>query len=122
MVQDTDRLTKGFQLGTAISTILSAPINYSAVIYGFRYAQPGAEIGTITAEVLASTAGTLTGTIDVVTLESPSNLTQRDSVGERPVARLEAGQDLVGRVTTPTTGSIEASITYAYLPGRFVGA
>ena len=124
MVEDTDREVVGFQLGTIGGTILSAPINYSVLIYGIRYALPGAEVGTITAELRAATFGTITGTIDVVTLNTPNNPSIRDSVGERPFYRLEAGQQLVGVIVSPTgaTGSLEGALTYAYIPGKVKGA
>ena len=124
MVEDTDRQEVGFQLGTIVSTILSAPINLSALIYGVRYAMPGGEVGTVTAELRASTQGTITGTIDVVTLNNPNNPDERDYIGERPLYKVEAGQDVVGVVVSPTgaNASIDGALTYANVPGRQTGA
>jgi len=116
---DTDRRTKGFNIGgTVLGTILVAPYNYSAEIYGFRYALPNAT-ATVLVELTSQSAGTITATIDEVTL-TPAQPTVRDSVAERPLAVLEAGDALLGGVT-PSTGSVMGVIVYKFVPGRLKG-
>jgi hypothetical protein len=126
MGQYTDRQVQGFQLGPVIGTILYVPVNFSALIYSFRYVTGGVAgtvAATIVAEMRASTQGTITGTVDTVMLV-PGTPMERDSLGEAPLARVEGGQNLVGVVVFPTgaAGSIEGVLEYEYVPGRLAGA
>src|SRR5579875_4171847 len=75
---DTDRLTKGFNIGTVLGTILVAPYNYSAEIYGFRYANPNPLV-TVMAELTSQSSGTITATIDEVVL-TPGQPVARESL------------------------------------------
>src|SRR5579875_1817474 len=103
---DTDRLTKGFNIGTVLGTILVAPYNYSAEIYGFRYANPN-PLATVMAELTSQSAATIPATIDAVVL-TPGQPVVRDSLAERPLAVLQAGDALMGAAKVPTgsTGTI----------------
>jgi hypothetical protein len=118
---DTDRLTKGFNIGTVLGTILVAPYNYSAEIYGFRYANPN-PLATVMAELTSQSSGTITATIDEVVL-TPGQPVVRDSLAERPLAVLQAGDALMGAVIVPTgaAGSIMGVIVYKWVPGRLKG-
>lgn len=123
IVADTDRQEIGFTLGTLTSTIIGAPVNLSLLIYGIRYANPATASGTVTAQLTAfqpfPPPGMVVGTIDVVTL-TPNLPSVRDAVGERPLYRLQAGQFLLGVITSPGTigASLQGALTFAYIPGR----
>ncbi len=110
----------GFYLGTQLGTILYVPVNFTALIYGFRYVgEIGGNVGTIAAEIKTQKLGTITGTIDAVSLQ-PGVFSPRDSVSSHAIARGNAGEYIVGAVVQPTngTGSIEGVMTYAFVPGR----
>jgi len=122
---EIDRQTQGFQLGTILGTIFFTPINYTAEIYGFRYAEPvggGTLTGTVVAELKSSRLGTVTGTVDVVQL-IPAIPAVRDPIGGVPLARVEGGDHLVGVIVVPTgtTASIEGVVVFKYVPGRLAG-
>src|SRR5579875_3687870 len=93
---DTDRLTKGFNIGTVLGTILVAPYNYSAEIYGFRYANPN-PLATVMAELTSQSSGTMTATIDEV-VHTAGESVVRHSLGERPLAVLQVGVAIMGAV------------------------
>jgi hypothetical protein len=110
----------GFMLGTQLGTILYVPVNFTALIYGFRYiGEIGGNVGTVVAEIKTQDSGTITGTIDVVSVQ-PGGYSPRDSVSGHAIARGNAGEYIVGAVVQPTnnTGSIEGVMTYAFVPGR----
>jgi hypothetical protein len=110
----------GFMLGTQLGTILYVPVNFTALIYGFRYiGEIGGNVGTVVAEIKTQDSGTITGTIDVVSVQ-PGGYSPRDSVSGYAIARGNAGEYIVGAVVQPTsnTGSIEGVMTYAFVPGR----
>ena len=88
----------------------------TGLIYGFKYANPSTAAGTVVAQMLSQKLGTLTGTIDIVSVET--GVPERDSIGERPIAVVNAGEYLVGQVITPQPGSLEGALIYAYVPGR----
>ncbi len=119
--QDYDRETIGFQLGTLISTILYCPINFYGEIYGMVYVNNSTAAGTIVAELNTQSSGTITGTVDVVTVQPGVPI--RDAYTTHAKGRIKAGEYLVGRVVTPTgaVGSLEGVLTYAYVPGRQQG-
>jgi hypothetical protein len=122
MVQYIDRETIGFVVGTVLGTIISAPVNYSLLIYGFRYIAPASATGTVSGVLMNQRLGTVLGTVDVVTINSNSP-DVRDQPGETPVSKLEAGQTLVGVVVQPSgaTASLQGVMVYAYAPGRVQG-
>ena len=120
---NNDRITTGFGVGTIVGTIFTAPINYSAYIFGFKYDSPynSGTIGTITVAVNTYRLGTLTGTVDTLTLV-PGSPNVRDGFGENPVARVEAGDSLTAVITAPSAaGSIIGVVSYRYIPGRTTG-
>ena len=128
---NNDRLTQGFWVGTIVGTILTTPENLSAYILGFKYSLPtiAQYAGTILSTILGVAAemrtyrlGTLTGTIDAFVLNS-AQPTIRDGFGSHPVARIEAGDSLVGVIIIPTgaAASLEGIVGYKYAPGRFSG-
>lgn len=132
-----ERLTAGFVIGTVQGTIISAPINYSAYLLGFKYTNPISSgtlytsgtvgisnINAVLAQITTQRFGTITGTIDVVELNA-TNINVRDSFNH-PVGRLEAGDQLVGVViNTAAIGTVSASIMgvveYRWIPGRLTG-
>jgi len=122
MVQYTDRETIGFIVGTVVGTVISAPVNYSILIYGFRYTAPAAVTGTVSGVMMNQRLGTILGTLDVVTINS-SLPDVRDQPAETPISKLEAGQTLVGVVIQPSgaTASLQGVLVYAYAPGRTQG-
>jgi hypothetical protein len=110
----------GFMLGTQLGTILYVPVNFTALIYGFRYiGEIGGNVGTVVAEIDTQKLGTITGTIDVVSVQ-PGGYSPRDSVSGHAIARGNAGEYIVGAVVQPTnnSGSIEGVMIYAFVPGR----
>src|SRR5579875_3243028 len=115
---DTDRLTKGFNIGTVLGTILVAPYNYSAEIYGFRYANPN-RLATVMADLTRQSSGTITAPMDDVVI-TPGQPVVRDSLAETPFAVPQAGDALMGAVIVPTgaAGSIMGVIVYKWVPGR----
>ena len=118
-----DRLTTGFIAGTVTGTILSAPVNYSAYIWSFRYTYASAVgTGTVLAEIITQRLGTLTGTIDVVTLTAAIG-NVRDSVPSHPIGRVEAGDQLCSLILLPSAAaaSIMGVVSYQYVPGRLTG-
>ena len=112
----TTRDQIGFQLGTQLATILYVPVNFTALIYGFRYIANMTGAGTVVGELRTQRLGTLTGTIDVISVQPGSEI--RDGAHEHPIARGNAGEYIVGVVLGPSTGSIEGSMIYSYAPGR----
>jgi hypothetical protein len=88
----------GFYLRTQLGTILYVPINFTALIYGFRYiGEIGGSVGTVVAEIDTQKSGTITGTIDVVSVQ-PGRFSPRDSVSGHAIARGNAGEYIVGAV------------------------
>src|SRR5579875_3341592 len=71
------------------------------------------------AELTSQSSGTITATIDEVVL-TPGQPVVRDSLAERPLAVLQAGDALMGAVIVPTgaAGSIMGVIVYKWVPGR----
>jgi hypothetical protein len=117
----TDREQIGFTIGSSLGTILYAPINLSALIYGFRYLPLNTALGTIVGgtiigELLRQRSGTITGTIDVI--GEPTIEAVRDSVGESPIAVLGGGDFLVGQLLSPSLGSIIGVMSYEWVPVR----
>lgn len=124
-VGNNDRLVAGFTLGTVVGTIFTTPINFSAYIYGWRYANPlsSGTVGTVVAEMLTYRLGTLTGTVDVTQVVGNLNSAPRDVPGEIPWGRVEAGDSLVGVIISPNgaTASIIGAVAYRLYPGRLSG-
>ena len=132
-----DRITQGFVVGTILGTIFSSPVNYSAYIYGFNYSNPvsagtliSGSVGSnnvqgVVVTVTTSRFGTITGTVDVVELtEGVPNV--RGAFSTRPVARVEAGDQLTAVVINSAAfGTVSASVMgvvgYKWIPGRLSG-
>jgi len=116
---NNDRIVTGFAIGTAFGTIFTSPINYSALVFGFRYANAlnSGTIGTVVVEMRTARLGTFTGTIDVA--QTSGSPPVRAVPGEIPWGRVEAGDSLVGAIVSPSAaGSIEGVVSYRYMPGR----
>ena len=118
MVQLIDREQLGFIVGTVNATIAAAPVNYSILIYGFRYIDPAVAVGTVSGILMNARLGTILGTVDVFSIQPGQNT--RDQMRRDPQLKLEAGQQLVGLVTSGV-GSIQGVMVYAYAPGRVTG-
>ncbi len=102
---------QGFIIGTTMTTILTAPVNYYAEITDIRYSNP---TGTVVSGYLYETiGGTIVGTIDAFVIPAGSPLIIHS--GDRPVAKLNAGRSIQGAVNT---GSIIGVIVYAFSEGR----
>jgi hypothetical protein len=120
-----ERLTQGFIVGTIQGTIISAPINYSAYLMGFKYTMPIGSgtigVATVLAQITTQRFGTVTGTVDVFNASAAVG-NVRDSFSH-PVGRLEAGDQLVGLITIPTgsNASILGVVEYRWIPGRLQG-
>ena len=118
MVQLTDREQIGFVIGTITGTIITAPVNYSIIGYGFRYTDPAVAAGTVSGVLMNQRLGTILGTVDAFSIQPGQNI--RDQMRRDPQLKLEAGQQLVGLVTSGA-GSIQGVFVYAYVPGRVTG-
>jgi hypothetical protein len=93
-----------FTVGTQLGTIIP-PTGETVAIHGVCVANPdatGTIQGTVQATIAKSAEGTITGTLNQYLV--------RDKLGDigqgRPLAVLEPGEALVGRVSSPDFGSI----------------
>jgi len=99
-------------IGAAIGTIIPpAPPAMETEIYGAQFAN--LTTGSISVELCESRQGTITGVVEVVSLTPFKS--EKKGFGQAVIARVHSEHALVG---TATTGSVDVTVLYRYVPGR----